>query len=206
MNSLHYPEEELLPICDPKNGTIIDIAPRTKAHRDWLYHGHVNVWVPWKEPGTVLIQAKINTHGKRDATIWGHMDCTRERFWELMGQNIAELGPEKAVKEWREETGAVFSENDLIPLWNISQVRTEPDPTSKLWNNGIILVYMLNRRMDLSDILGNSNREAWLGFEEINIETLLALTEKDNNKYLRKLIGEQYKGIFHTLREKMKQV
>lgn len=179
--------DEYLPIFDPKNGTIVDIALRTRAHQEWLYHGHVNVWVPWMKPGTVLVQTKIKSHGKCDATIWWHIDATRDRYWELMGRNIGELGPEKAVKEWGEETGLIFSEDDIIPLWDISQVRSEADATSKLWNNGITLIYFLNRRIALGDILGNTDRETWLGFEEVSIETLLGLTEKDKDRYLRKI-------------------
>jgi|CXWK01.1.fsa_nt_gi hypothetical protein len=45
---------------------------------------------------------------------------------------------------------------------------------------------MLNRRIVIDDILRNTNRESGLDFEEVSIETLLGLTEKDT-KYLRKL-------------------
>lgn len=198
-------DEELLPIFDPKDGTIIDIAARTRAHTDWLCHGHVNVWIPGKKPGRVFVQTKIKSHGKHDATIWWHIDTTKESFWELMGRNIAELGPKTAIKEWREETGLLFTENDIIPLWSFTEVHTTPHPESNRWNNGITIAYMLNRRIVIDDILRNTNRESGLDFEEVSIETLLGLTEKDT-KYLRKLAWENYKGILLTLREKMKQV
>lgn len=58
--------------------------------------------------------------------------------------------------------------------------------------------------MALQDILGNTHRESGLDFEEVNIETLLGLTEKDGDKYLRKLISEPYQEILTKLREQMK--
>jgi hypothetical protein len=100
----------------------------------------------------------------------------------------------------------VFTEKDIIPLWNISEFHDAPHPVSQAWNNGIIIAYVLNRRIALAEILGNTTRESGLSFEEVDIETLLGLTEKDSNRYLRKLIGEPYKEIFHTLREQLRQV
>lgn len=60
--------------------------------------------------------------------------------------------------------------------------------------------------MALDDILGNTERESGLDFEIRNIEELLALSKNDNDKYLRKLLGEPYKKILLELREKMKQI
>lgn len=43
---------------------------------------------------------------------------------------------------------------------------------------------MLNRRVKPKDIIENPHREDGLDFEEVDIETLLGLTEKDGDKYL----------------------
>ncbi len=202
----YYPEDEHLPIFEPKNGTIVDIALRRVAHEKWLCHGHVNVWIPGKKPGSVFTQIKTKSHGRRDATIWGHINCAPDALADLQGKNIVELAPRVAVKEWREETGTIFTESDIIPLWNISEFYDEPHPVSKSWNNGTVIAYVLDRRMALDDILRNTERESGLDFEEVSIETLLNLTSKDDDKYLRKLISEPYKRILLALREQMRQI
>lgn len=202
----YYPQDECLPIFDPKDGIIHDVVLRKRAHAEWLCHGHVNVWIPGEKRDTAIVQIKTKSHGKRDATIGGHIDCPADGLWELMGRNISELAPKTAIKEWREEAGILFTESDIVPLWNLSEFYDKPHPESKVWNNGIVVAYVLNRRMALDDILRNSQRESGLDFEEVSIEKLLGLTEKDDEKYLRKLIGEPYKGILYTLREQMRQI
>lgn len=202
----YYPADECLPIFDLKDGIIHDVVLRKRAHAEWLCHGHVNVWIPWEKRGTAIVQVKTKSHGKRDATIGGHIDCAPDALPELRGRNIVELAPRTAVKEWGEESGMIFTEKDIIPLWSMSEFHDAPHPVSKAWNNGIVIAYVLNRRIALAEILGNTTRESGLSFEEVSIETLLGLSEKDSNKYLHKLIGEPYKGILLALREQMKQI
>ena len=57
------------------------------------------------------------------------------------------------------------------------EVYDAPNPKSSLWNNGIVIAYMLNRRVALNDILTNKDRESGLNFEEVPLEELLSLTE-----------------------------
>lgn len=200
------PEKEFLPIFDPKSGLITNIALRTRAHAEWLSHGHINVWIPGQKPGTVFVQIKAKSHGKRDATIGGHIDCPPDTLWELHGRHISELAPRTAVKEWREETGLIYTEADIIPIGDFTEVYDQPNPEWKLYNNGAVFAYVLNRRMALDDILRNTERESGLDFEPVDIEKLLVLSKDDNEKYLRKLLGEPYKKILLELREKMKQI
>lgn len=202
----YYPEDEHLPIFDPKDGNVIDVVSRKRAHREWLYHGHINVWIPGEKRDTAIVQVKTKSHGKRDATIGGHIDCAPDALPELRGYNILEFAPRTAIKEWREESWLIFTEEDIIPIWQHSEIHPEPHPESKLWNNWAVIAYVLNRRMALEDILRNAERESGLDFEEVSIETLIGLTEKDSDKYLRKLIGEPYKRILLALREKMRQL
>lgn len=199
-------EEELLPIFDPNTYHITGIENRKEAHRSWLHHAHVNVWIPGTKGGIIYKQLKTRSHWKADATIGGHISCTADEIEEILWKHIEILWPWAAVREWHEETGLVFTESELVPLGQISETWKEPHPTSKTWNNGIALAYMLNRRVKPKDIIENPHREDGLDFEEVDIETLLGLTEKDYDKYLHKLIGESYKEIFHTLREQLKQI
>lgn len=202
----YYPADECVPIFDPQDGIIHDVVFRKKAHDEWLCHGHVNVWIPGEKRDTAIVQVKIKSHGKRDATIGGHIDCAPDALPELRGRNIVELAPRTAVKEWREESGMIFTEKDIIPLWNITEFHDAPHPVSQAWNNGIVVAYVLNRRIALAEILGNNTRESGLSFEEVSIETLLWLTQNDRWQYLWKLIGEPYKGILLALREQMKHI
>lgn len=70
----------------------------------------------------------------------------------------------------------------------------------------MVIASVLNRRVALDKILGNTERESGLLFEENNIEKLLNLRKQDSNRYLQKLIGEPYKEILLELREKMKHM
>lgn len=199
-------EQEYLPVFQPPTRAITDIVNRKDVHKQWLHHGHINVWIPGVKAGTVYKQIKAKSHGKADATIGGHIDAVRENFWEIMWRDISELGPRTAVKEWREETWIIFSEKEIIPLWEISETWEHPHPESKSWNNGIVLVYLLHRRVALEEILSNTEREEGLDFKEVNIEKLLWLTQNDRSEYLWKLLNEEYKGIFLRLKEALKQL
>lgn len=200
------PEEEYLPILDPKSHIIMGAENRKKVHAEWLHHGHVNVWIPGTRDGTVYKQIKAKSHGKADATIGGHISCTQVEIMELLWRHISYLAPGTAIREWKEETGLDFTEGDIIPLGSSSETWEAPHPTSGSWNNGIVIAYVLNRRIALDDILRNNERENGLDFEEVDIEELLGLTKKDDDRYLWKLIGEPYKPILHTLREHIKQI
>lgn len=200
------PEEELLPVIDSKSHIILGAENRKKVHTEWLHHGHVNVWIPGMEEGTVYKQIKAKSHGKADATIGGHISCTEGEIMELLWRPISYLGPTTAVREWKEETGLGFTEDDITPLGSCSETWEAPHPTSGSWNNGIVIAYVLNRRVALEEILGNAERENGLDFEEVSIEELLGLTKEDETKYLGKLLGEPYKPILHALREHMKQI
>lgn len=198
-------EDEYLPIFQPQTRSITDIANRKIVHERWLHHGHINVWVPGIKDGTVYKQIKRKSHWKADATIGGHIDCTKEDFWEIMGRDIAQLAPKTAVKEWREETGLDFTEDDIIPLGSCSETWNAPHPESKYWNNGIVIAYLLGRRVTLPEMLDSPYREDGLDFEEISIEELLGLQE-GAPWYLWKITSKPYRDILFALKERLKNV
>jgi hypothetical protein len=200
------PEEEYLPVFQPPTRSITDVVRRNIVHETWLHHGHINVWVPGKSDGTVIKQIKIRSHHKADATIWGHIDCTLEDFWDAMGRDIAHLAPRTAVKEWREETGLIFTQHEIIPLWEASETWWAPHSESNRWNNGIVVAYVLDRRVAIEEILNSPTREEWLHFEEVHIETLLWLTQKDRDAYLWKLLSAPYREIFLKLRDSLRHI
>ena len=78
------PEEELLPIIDPKNHIIIGAENRKIVHQTGLHHGHINGWIPGMKDGIVYKQIKAKSHGKADATIGGHISCTQGEIMDLL--------------------------------------------------------------------------------------------------------------------------
>ena len=78
----------------------------------------------------------------------------------------------------------IFTESDLMPLGISSETWDAPHPESKSWNNGVVIAYLLNRRVALSEILDNPEREDGLDFEEVSIEELMGLSKKDYDRYL----------------------
>lgn len=198
-------EEELLPIIDASNQIIIGAENRKKVHAEWLHHGHVNVWIPGMGDGRVYKQIKQKGHGKADATIGGHISCVKGEIMDLLWRHISYLWPLSAVREGREETWLNFSETDLVPLGISSETWEAPHPESKSWNNGVVIAYLLNRRVALSEILDNPEREDGLDFEEISIEELLGLRE-GAEWYLWKLTWKPYRSILLTLQGKLKDI
>lgn len=198
------PEEELLPYIEPGSNIILGIENRKKIHQTGLHHWHVNVWIPGEGDGIVYKQTKMK-HGRADASVGWHISCTQWDIINLVGTNITALGPSTAVREWKEETGLDFLENDIISLGVHDETWEAPHPISKSWNNGIVLAYVLDRRVALDEILGSPTREDGLVFEEVSIIELLGLQLGDP-RYLWKITSRPYRDILINLQKRLKDI
>jgi len=169
-----------------ENNEIIGSDTRENIHVCGLLHREINVWL-FNDNKELFLQKRSETKDTcpnlLDASSGGHVE---------QGQNYEET----AIKELEEETGIKADANDLI---FIDEIKTkENDFSTGMINNAIQHVYAYKYNGSKDDLLIEEGDV--VGFEVIQIEKMLNLSDEEKKKFVPSITKDYYRSIYEKLK------
>lgn len=179
--------QEKLDIVD-EDDNVIGQDTRENIHKNGLLHREIHVII-YNDRGGILFQKRSETKetypGLLDISVGGHVD-------------LGESYEETAIKELEEESGISADKNNLI---FIKKTRSKSfDKITGRTNNTHRAIYSYEYNGNPNDLRIEEGKADSLEFW--SLDKILNLTEEDKNKFIGKIISDDYLKIYKELLNK----
>lgn len=173
--------QEKLDIVD-ENDNIIGQDTRENIHNNGLLHREIHVII-YNNQKKILFQKRSKTKetypGLLDISIGGHVD---------LGEDYEET----AINELEEESGISADKNDLVFIKK-TRSKSFDKKTNKI-NNTHRVIYSYKYEGDVKDLKIEQGEADSLEFW--SLDEILNLKEEDKEKFINKIISDQYLEIY----------
>jgi len=192
--------EEYLPILD-EEGNIVGTNTRANAHKRWLIHGHVHVWIPDLKWQKLILQKRRKPPHKLDATAGWHIwfptfEESEQHIWSHISQPAILAG----CRETREETWIRTRAEELVYIDTVSHLPTKPGKNWEL-NRTFTPVFLAMIRRNHADVV---SPEVGTSFISASVDEILKL-EPGNEQYIWQITQEDYKSILRRIRKEIRE-